>query len=104
MFAAEIRFTAFAPLFRQCGVGTSKKAERRMNDKVHSEDVQALICAALAEMTPSTAGEIAEATGLDPLAAAAQLEELSRRQMVMFNPLTKRFSLPKARALPGLAA
>lgn len=104
MFAAEIRLTALAPLFRQGGGRVSRKTERRMNDTIHPRDAQTLICEALAQMTPSTAEEVAEASGLDLDAAAAQLEELTRRQRVMFNPLTKRFSLPKAGTLPGLAA
>ncbi|MGF1593902.1 MAG: hypothetical protein ACFCUW_11515 [Kiloniellaceae bacterium] len=64
----------------------------------------ALICAALAEMVPSTAAEIAEATGLDPVTAGACLERLAATCRVMFNPLTKRYSLPRPRPMVGLAA
>lgn len=50
---------------------------------------------ALAEMEPSTAGEIAEATQLDRAVVESALEQMTARCQVMFNPLTKRFSLPK---------
>ena len=60
-----------------------------------SRDLQDLICAALAEVVPPTAEEVAEAIGLDPASVEAELEQLAVRRRVMFNPLTKRFSLPK---------
>jgi DNA-binding IclR family transcriptional regulator len=65
---------------------------------------QERIRSALADMLPSTAAEIAEAAGLEPVTAAACLEALAARCEVMFNPLTKRFSLPKSRLQTGLAA
>jgi DNA-binding IclR family transcriptional regulator len=65
---------------------------------------QERIRSALADMLPSTAAEIAEATGLEAVTAAACLEALAARCEVMFNPLTKRFSLPKSRPSVGLAA
>jgi DNA-binding IclR family transcriptional regulator len=65
---------------------------------------QERIRSALADMLPSTAAEIAEATGLEAATAAACLEALAARCEVMFNPLTKRFSLPKSRPSVGLAA
>lgn len=65
---------------------------------------QDLICAALHDMLPSTAEEIAEVTGLDPATTADCLDRLAARCRVMFNPLTKRFSLPKAGPHAALAA
>lgn len=104
MFAAEIRATALTQLFRPQGQGAEGKTEHPMTDRARTRDAETLICEALAEMTPSTAAEIAEATELDPVAAADRLDELARQQRVMFNPLTKRFSLPRPRSAPGLAA
>jgi DNA-binding IclR family transcriptional regulator len=75
-----------------------------MTEKTSTSAAEALICEALAVMRPSTAAEIAEATDLDPVAAARSLDFLARQQRVMFNPLTKRFSLPRPRTAPGLAA
>ncbi|WP_193369126.1 hypothetical protein [Pelagibius marinus] len=75
-----------------------------MDKETISEDPRRLICDALADMLPSTAQEIAEATRLDPVTAAACLDELVARYRVMFNPLTKRFSLPKAWPTSGIAA
>jgi hypothetical protein len=63
-----------------------------------------LIRQALAEMVPSTAEEIAEAILLDPLMVEATLEQMTTHYQVMFNPLTKRFSLSKGRIVGGLAA
>src|SRR3546814_11961762 len=55
-------------------------------------------------MVPATAGEISEATGLDSLVTEATLEHMAARYQVMFNPLTKRFSLPKLWAARRFAA
>lgn len=76
-----------------------------MKQTADSRDPQALVCAALAEMVPSTAAEIAAATGLDLVTVEASLERLTATCRVLFNPLTKRYSLPKAwGASGGLAA
>ncbi|HMA15161.1 MAG TPA: hypothetical protein VKP12_10280 [Kiloniellaceae bacterium] len=76
-----------------------------MEQTADSRDPQALVCAALAEMVPSTAAEIAAASGLDAAEAEACLERLTATCRVLFNPLTKRYSLPKAwGAAGGLAA
>lgn len=65
---------------------------------------QERILEALVSMLPSTAAEIADAAGLDPVTGAACLEALAARCEVMFNPLTKRYSLPKATSTRALAA
>ena len=65
---------------------------------------QERILEVLEGMLPSTAVEIAEAAGLDPVTAAACLDALAARCRVMFNPLTKRYSLPRAFLKSGLAA
>lgn len=75
-----------------------------MDETAQLQDPRSLICKAMAEMLPSTAEEIAEAAGLDPATTAAYLDEMAARYRVMFNPLTKCFSLPKAWLNPGLAA
>lgn len=76
-----------------------------MEQRADSRDPQALVCAALAEMVPSTAAEIAEACGLEAAETEACLERLTASCRVLFNPLTKRYSLPRGwRATGGLAA
>lgn len=104
MFAVEI--PAFPFYARLSGrAECSKRSRHAMEQTADSRDPQALICEALAEMVPSTAAEIAEATGLDPATAEASLERLAATCRVLFNPLTKRFSLPKAwTGAGGLAA
>src|SRR3546814_20630849 len=62
---------------------------------VPTAEPQEAIRQALADMVPSTAEEIAEATGLDQVVVDATLDRMAARYRVMFNPLTKRFSLPK---------
>ena len=104
MFAAEIRAKALPRWFQPQGRGAEGKTEHPMTDEACTSAPETLICEALAVMTPSTAAEIAEATDLDPVAAARCLDVLVRQQRVMFNPLTKRFSLPRPRTAPGLAA
>ncbi len=104
MFAVESPVVSFCARLSGRKARTSNKAVRCMDQKPVSQDPLRLICDALADMQPSTAEEIAEATGLPPVAAAAHLEELAACYRVMFNPLTKRFSLPKAWPTPGIAA
>jgi len=101
MFAVEIPRIYFYA--RLPGLPQISKRRAEMSQIVETTP-QERIRSALAEMLPSTAAEIAEATGLDPVSAAACLEALAARCEVMFNPLTKRFSLPKSRPLVGLAA
>lgn len=104
MFAVEI--AAFPFYARLSGrPECSKRSPRAMKQTADSRDPQALVCAALAEMVPSTAAEIAAATGLDLVTVEASLERLTATCRVLFNPLTKRYSLPKAwGASGGLAA
>ena len=59
------------------------------------DDPRRRLVSALAEMLPSTLEEIAQAAGLELATAQAYLAEMSARSRVMFNPLTKRYSLPK---------
>lgn len=59
------------------------------------DDPRQRLTAALAEMLPSTLEEVAEATGLELATAHSYLAEMSARSRVMFNPLTKRYSLPR---------
>ncbi|GAB4394874.1 MAG: hypothetical protein Tsb0032_24050 [Kiloniellaceae bacterium] len=104
MFAAETPVISICARLSGLKSRASNKARRNMNSDNSFRDPGSLICAALAEMLPSTAEEIASATGLEPAKAAACLDELARRYRVMFNPLTKRFSLPKAWPQGGVAA
>lgn len=66
--------------------------------------MQVLVCQALAGMVPSTAAEVARVTGLDPATAETCLERLAARYRVMFNPLTKRYSLPRVVTHSPIAA
>ena len=104
MFAAEIPVISLTARLAGRKSRASNKADTPMISKPSSQDPRRLICAALADMLPSTSEEIAEATRLDPVTAVAHLEELTRSYQVMFNPLTKRFSLPKTWPKAGLAA
>jgi hypothetical protein len=101
MFAVEIPRSYFYARFS--GLPQISKRRAAMTPAIETTP-QERIRSALADMLPSTAAEIAEATGLEPATAAACLEALAARCEVMFNPLTKRFSLPKSRPSVGLAA
>jgi hypothetical protein len=104
MFAVESPVVSFCARLSGRKQHASNKAGRSMENEPTSQDPRRIICDALADMRPSTAAEIAEATGLDKVTAAAYLDELSARYRVMFNPLTKRYSLPKAWPTSGIAA
>ena len=104
MFAVESPVVSFCARLSGRKERASNKADRCMDKNPSSPDPRRLIYAALADMLPSTAEEIAEATGIEPVTATACLDELTCRYRVMFNPLTKRFSLPKAWPTSGIAA
>jgi hypothetical protein len=106
MFAVEIPRIYFYARFSGLPQVSKRKAAATQVPGSRSGGTapQEQIRDALADMLPSTAAEIAEATGLDPLTAAACLEALAAHCEVMFNPLTKRFSLPKMTPRAGLAA
>ncbi len=75
-----------------------------MNQTTPDHDLKTAICRALAQMLPATAEEIAESLGFEPGTVSAGLHQLMCRHRVMFNPLTKRYSLPKIQPGAGLAA
>lgn len=104
MFAVEIPRLYFYARFP--GLPQVSKARTAMTQTPEAPETapQDRIRRVLAEMLPSTAAEIAEAAGLDPVTAGACLEALAARCEVMFNPLTKRYSLPKAPSTHALAA
>jgi len=104
MFSIEIPTIAFYARFPGLSRQTSSRTDRIMDQKSSNPDAQSAVLDALGQMLPSTAPEIAEAAGLDPVVAAACLDGLAQRYRVMFNPLTKRYSLPKAVAVTGIAA
>lgn len=104
MIAVEIPFFPFHARFSGRTSRASRQNDIAMNKDVTTSHAQELITSALAEMVPSTAAEIAAATGLDPVTAEACLEKLASSCRIMFNPLTKRYSLPQARPVAGLAA
>jgi hypothetical protein len=104
MIAVEIPFFPFHVRFRGRTGRASRQSDFTMQNDATTRHPQDLIISALAEMVPSTAAEIAAATGLDPVTAEACLERLASSCRVMFNPLTKRYSLPRARPAVGLAA
>jgi hypothetical protein len=94
MFALET--SALPSYARSSGLtprSSNSRSDHAMQQRPAPHD---LVCEALAAMTPATADEVAEAAGLDPTTAEACLDQLAARCHVMFNPLTKRFSLPKA--------
>lgn len=101
MFAVEIPRIYFYARF--CGARKDMDLPATKHT-LSTATPQACILQALAGMLPSTAAEIAEACGLEPVTAAACLDGLSARCQVMFNPLTKRYSLPKSRPCLSLAA
>ena len=101
MFAVEIPGLYF--------YGRLPKVRKAMSARTREQSIevaspQERVRAALAAMLPSTAEEIAEASGLDPVTAAALLDEMAARCRVMFNPLTKRYSLPKRPLRTAVAA
>ena len=104
MFAVEIPVIPFCARFSGWAGLSHRMSDRRMASSANIRSPQELINAALAEMVPSTGEEIAEATGLDSVTATAHLDRMSACCKVMFNPLTKRYSLPKAPPLPFVAA
>ncbi|MEO3430367.1 hypothetical protein AAFN88_16035 [Pelagibius sp. CAU 1746] len=104
MFAVESRAVSLCACFARRKFRSRDKVGLHMDSKPASQDPRLLICRVLADMPPSTAEEIAQATGLDPETAAGHLDKLAAAYRIMFNPLTKRFSLPKARPAAGMAA
>jgi hypothetical protein len=104
MFAVDIHTASFYARFSGLKDWTRSKGDRIVDRTSIARQPQDLICDALAEMLPSTVEEIAEATGLDAVTTSACLDRLAARYQVMFNPLTKRFSLPRNLCASGLAA
>lgn len=104
MFATESSVVSLCARLSGRKSRASNKADRCMDSETTPQDPRSLILEALADMLPSTAEELAETTGFDPVTTTACLDELAARNRVMFNPLTKRFSLPKARTAAGIAA
>ncbi len=101
----------FSFISRLCGVFLSPNDHaagapdaRRRALPGSSGDPRALLTGALADMLPSTLEEVALAAGLESATAAAYLADMSARCAVMFNPLTKRYSLPKTAFGSPLAA
>jgi hypothetical protein len=104
MFTVEI---PAMPFYARLSGRTSRSISRSDHamDRTATPAPQDLICGALTEMVPSTAEEIAEAAGLDAATTQLCLDRLAGSYRVMFNPLTKRFSLPKTwHTAGGLAA
>jgi len=104
MFSVEIPAIAFYARFPGLSRQTRNRTNPTMDQKLSIADAQSAILDALSQMLPSTAAEIAEAAGLDPIVTAARLDDLAERYRVMFNPLTKRYSLPKGTTITGIAA
>jgi hypothetical protein len=104
MFVTEIPVIALCARLTRRKARASSKSNGMMDKIATTQDTCNLICRILAEMLPSTVEEVAQATGLTPMAAAAHLDILAARYRVMFNPLTKRFSLPKAWPSTDMAA
>lgn len=68
------------------------------------EDPRKRLIAALAKMLPSTQDELAQAVQMEVPTVQAYLAEMAARSEVMFNPLTKRYSLPRFTVAQGFAA
>lgn len=102
MFAVEIPRRYFYARFP----GLTQISKRKADEMTRFQEIspQERVLEALAAMLPSSAAEIAEAAGLDAVTATACLDDLSARCRVMFNPLTKRYSLPRSTPSQGLAA
>ncbi len=104
MFAAEIPVISLCTRLSRRISRASSKTGRTMDDITAQQDPRSRINQVIADRLPSTAEEIAEASGLDPVTTTALLHEMASRNRIMFNPLTKRFSLPRARPGAGIAA
>lgn len=104
-------FVAQTLLFGLIGAALSTDGNHPANsnrqpggDDGAGDDPRGRLLAALAEMLPSTRDELSQVTALAPATVESYLTEMSGRCIVMFNPLTKRYSLPKATAECTLAA
>ena len=100
MFAARATLLTMAgeSLLRPLGKLPARKSQHQDHSRQGLNDPSARLIAALAEMLPSTLDEIADAAAVERTAAEAYLARMSARCEVMFNPLTKRYSLPKPTA------
>ena len=104
MFAVEIPRSYFYARFSKAATPmTTSMTMTSLQQHADGVSPQQRILNALAEMLPSTVSEIAEAIGLDVTETNQRLDELLMRYRIMFNPLTKRYSLPKT-STAGLAA
>lgn len=104
-------FVAQTLLFNIIGAALSSGGKEPANSNKQgggkdglSDDPRDRLLAALAEMLPSTQDELSQVTALAPATVEAYLTEMYSRCVVMFNPLTKRYSLPKAAPEGTIAA
>ncbi|WP_299619822.1 hypothetical protein [Pelagibius sp.] len=106
MFAAQATLLTMASesLLRPLGKRPAHKPQRQDRSSLGLDDPSARLLAALAEMLPSTLDEIADAAEVERTTAEAYLARMSARCEVMFNPLTKRYSLPRTAAGSTFAA
>lgn len=74
MFAVEIPAIPFYARLSGLMPRSNHRSDPAMEQRPAAPD---LICAALAEMMPSTAAEVAETTGLNPAMAEAWLDQLA---------------------------
>lgn len=97
MIAAPLNlFTLLCQHLQQASGGREPGSRKPDGDgPAGLDDPRHRLVSALAEMLPSTLEEVAQAAGLEIPTAQAYLAEMSARSRVMFNPLTKRYSLPK---------
>ena len=97
MFAAQINLLTLLCQNRQQASDRRESGSRKPEGggPAGLDDPRHRLISALAEMLPSTLEEVAQAAGLELPTAQAYLAEMSARSRVMFNPLTKRYSLPK---------
>lgn len=100
MFAARATLSTMAgeSLLRPLGKNHGRKPQHQDHQRQSLNDPSVRLIAALAEMLPSTLDEVAAAAEVERTTADAYLACMSARCEVMFNPLTKRYSLPRPTA------
>ncbi len=106
MFAAQTNpITLLCEVLRHSATLLDRSPQRRHSQTPEGlEDPRRRLIAALAEMLPSTQDELAQAVQLELATVQAYLADMAARSEVMFNPLTKRYSLPRFTEAPGFAA
>ncbi len=106
MFAAQTNpVILLCQAFRHAASLRKRGPQRRLSGAPQSAaDPRQRLIAALAQMLPSTQEELAQVVQLEMPTVQAYLADMAARSEVMFNPLTKRYSLPRPAKAQGFAA